>query len=147
MQAEIWFLRHGQSTANSGENDCVDSPLSAVGKEQANRVVGEFDLVIVSPLCRAQETLKHSCIKFEEIHIEPLCRERIFAERDLLPGESLVIESDECYSNRIRLFKEKVLEFAQTRKKILVVGHSYFFASWREGVGMCNAELRQIKHF
>ncbi len=58
---EVWLLRHGESLAQTGEENGLDTGLSEFGKRQA-RAAGAFlkdlcfDLVLVSPLKRAEET-------------------------------------------------------------------------------------------
>ncbi|MPS27656.1 histidine phosphatase family protein [Pigmentiphaga sp.] len=61
-QGERWLIRHGQSTANAGAptSEVGASPLTALGREQAQRAARQVDrgpdLLIVSPFLRAQET-------------------------------------------------------------------------------------------
>ena len=59
--AELYFTRHAESQGNVGSNT-IDSPLTPAGIEQAKLLSGHFDLVVVSPLRRAQETLHYSRI-------------------------------------------------------------------------------------
>lgn len=58
---EVWLLRHGESRAQSGEETGLDTGLSGSGKRQAQAAGAflkgfSFDLVLVSPLKRAEET-------------------------------------------------------------------------------------------
>jgi len=63
---EIFLVRHGQSGANAGLTDFLDSPLTARGQEQA-RLTGNALLGIgltnayVSPLRRTLETIRPFC--------------------------------------------------------------------------------------
>jgi probable phosphoglycerate mutase len=58
----VYFLRHGQSEANTAPVfQPLDSPLTALGKEQAENIANRiakisFETLITSPLPRAQET-------------------------------------------------------------------------------------------
>lgn len=136
----ILFIRHGESTANSGENDCVDAPLSDKGLVQAQNVKLPFDVkyALVSPLLRARQTFENSVLKDVKMEICHLCRERVFSPRDLLPGEELVIESDEQFWSRVTAFNHKLKELEKEHGSVAVVGHSYFFSAWPQGRGMAN---------
>lgn len=63
---EIFLVRHGQSEANAGLTDFLDSPLTALGQQQA-RLTGNALLGIgltnayVSPLRRTLETIRPFC--------------------------------------------------------------------------------------
>lgn len=64
---EFFLLRHGQSEANAGISDFLDSPLTLLGREQA-RLTGEFlrgeelTRAYVSPLRRTLETAQPICV-------------------------------------------------------------------------------------
>lgn len=63
---EILLVRHGQSEANAGLTDFLDSPLTALGREQAQataeRLRGEgLTKAYVSPLRRTLETIRPTC--------------------------------------------------------------------------------------
>lgn len=142
----IFFIRHGESTANSGENDCVDASLNEKGIAQAREITIPIsvDHVIVSPLTRAQQTYKYSSLYKIPVEVCKLCRERIFAFRDLLPGEEMKAESDEEFWTRVTKFSNHLKEIQKTKKAIVVFGHSYFFSAWEEARGMANGEMRKI---
>jgi probable phosphoglycerate mutase len=62
-QVPVWFLRHGESDANAAgifAGQGIDSPLTAVGREQARRAAAsvptEVEWIVASPLSRATET-------------------------------------------------------------------------------------------
>lgn len=139
----VFLLRHGESTANSGEDDCIDAGLSAKGVEQARAVVGRFDLAVVSPLRRAQQTLELSAIQANLQIVESLCRERVIHHRDTLVGEAFRAETDEEFWKRVELFRAKISAWSEANDTILVVGHSYFFAAAFNAWGLANCELRQ----
>lgn len=63
---EITLLRHGQSEANAGLTDFLDSDLTALGREQARLTAGRLDgagltRAYVSPLRRALQTIAPLC--------------------------------------------------------------------------------------
>jgi len=66
---QIWLIRHGQSKAQTGEDDDGRNPaLSTLGERQASRLSGPlgdlaFDLALVSPLRRASRTYELSGVK------------------------------------------------------------------------------------
>lgn len=69
--ADIWFIRHGESLANSGaptENPS-NIPLTSKGHEQAADVAALFskapDLVVMSPYIRTQLTAAPTLDRFE----------------------------------------------------------------------------------
>jgi len=62
-EREVWFLRHGESEANSAgcfAGKLIDSPLTDKGRSQAHHAArhlpGQLDWVLSSPLSRAFET-------------------------------------------------------------------------------------------
>jgi len=63
---QIWLVRHGESTAQTGEEkDGRNPPLSERGREQAARLreplgAVTFDRILVSPLMRAWQTYELS---------------------------------------------------------------------------------------
>lgn len=70
--AKIWFIRHGESLANSGaptENP-FDIPLTERGHQQANNVSLLFDeapsLVVMSSYCRTQLTAAPTLARFPD---------------------------------------------------------------------------------
>jgi len=140
----LYFLRHAESTANSGEKDELDVGLSENGFQQAKLLEGNYDLIICSPLRRAQHTLKESQMQYKYLLTSHLCRERIFGIRDILPGENFYLESDQDFDHRVNEFKKYLENVKLIYEKILVIGHSYHFSVWPEGRAMSNAEFRRI---
>ena len=63
---EIFLVRHGQSEANAGLTDFLDSPLTALGREQARLTAkalrgAGLTRAYVSPLRRTLETIQPIC--------------------------------------------------------------------------------------
>ena len=92
---EIVLIRHGQPEWVKGGEYTVDPGLTEIGKEQAEKSASVFaansiDEIWVSPLSRAQETLK----PFEEKNIAPniktfeWLREALDDDEKKLIGES-----------------------------------------------------------
>jgi len=136
----IHFLRHAQSEFNAGLSNVKDSPLSPFGKEQSLGVHGKYDLVIVSTLKRAQQTLYCSQIEYTKVIKTDLCRElRGGALCDYLESEEVVLEShQECHDR-----KQKFIGFLQAYENeynnILVISHACFISYFigRGHVGNC----------
>jgi broad specificity phosphatase PhoE len=70
----VWLIRHGESLGNSGERTTspIDTPLTDLGKQQAQEVAGYFSeddpigLIIASPFIRSQETAEPLCQKMRK---------------------------------------------------------------------------------
>lgn len=122
----IYFTRHAQSTENIGLL-MIDSPLTDEGRKQATKLTGNFDIVIVSPLRRCQETLHYSQIKYNTLIIN-----NNFQRLIVYFFEYQHEESDEFFFERTRKFEQELQAICQENPnaQILLVGHSYFFNSW-----------------
>lgn len=141
----IHLLRHGESTANSGEDDVIDAPLSVRGLEQARALHGHYDLAVISPLRRTIQTWGWSSIYASRAVIDPLCRERVIAERDARIGEAFEKETDEAFWQRVHLFKDRLQAWSEVTSSIIVISHAYFLAGAFDAWGMSNGELREVK--
>ena len=155
---EIYFIRHGQSVANVGPDDLYDSRLTSIGICQAQEVSGHFDLVLCSPLRRTMETLHYSKITYKELIVEHSLREIAQSIGSLLlfekRHEPFQEESLDNFWKRSQQFHNilenhcEKLKSAGGSKKILIVGHAFFFNAWfRKGCFPCleNAKLIRIK--
>jgi broad specificity phosphatase PhoE len=116
----------------------LDAPLSQEGRDQATLLEGHYHYVIVSPLRRCQETLAYSKITYDGRETWPSFRERIFGTTGYMLFEPQIPESDPTFFGRMSRFEEELAAFvskirAQSQgqtKKILLVGHGYFFNAW-----------------
>jgi len=129
---KLYFCRHAQSMENCG-NIMIDSPLSNLGREQAKKLAGQFNIVICSPLRRCQETLHYSSIQYDKLIINHNLRERIFSESNCLFYEKRDSESDNEFFNRVKSFDNELTELIcslSNESSILIIGHSYFFNTW-----------------
>ena len=98
-----------------------------MGKQQASRVEGHFDLVVCSTLTRTQETLKHSKITYDELKILEEAREKRCNLCDFLPEEEFILESNSDMTKRILKLKEMLRDFAKSYSNILLIGHKQTF--------------------
>ena len=126
--AAIYWLRHCQSVANAGGPVEIDTPLSADGAAAAANLEGSYDIVYVSPMRRARETLARSRITAPIVVVEPLLREIIEDLSDMLaPGESP--EGSAAAAARVARLRDWLRGVAAHGGRILVVSHGDLF--WR----------------
>lgn len=151
----VHLLRHCESLFNTGDDTAsTDVPLSAKGEHQASKLTGEFDLVIVSPLRRAEQTLELSKIRWHQLcsqcylvreHVVDLC-DVLSHERPSISTSStsasssqyfnadgtLRKESDAELAARVVAFKRFlsfVLAACPSVRSVLIVSHADFL--WR----------------
>lgn len=140
----ITILRHCQSRANVGEHNEVDSQLTPYGIDQAKdlkSLTTNYDLVICSPLRRTRQTLEFSEIKYKELLVTELCRERIIGVSDTMEGESLIVETDESFWRRFYTFKELIYNKRNNGLHVLVVSHAYFVSPLPGCYGIKNGQM------
>lgn len=153
--APITFLRHCESIFNAENSDFKNCLLSKKGVDQAKKLSGSYEYVIISPLKRCQETLKYSQIIYDKIEEMEIVREHKVNICDFLEHEEVVFESETEIMERIIKFKEILKEVQKIYKSILVVTHSDFvwyftmrkvkddcFGKWLE-----NGEMYTIDEF
>lgn len=122
----IYFLRHTESQFNADpiNGNTVDCGLTNKGVEQAKQIEGTYDLVIISPLKRAQQTFYHSNIVAKRIEIWDEVREVVQSMCDILEGEEFKDEIDKEVLARISRFRNKLN--GVDAERILVVTHADF---------------------
>lgn len=148
---ELYFTRHAESLENIGI-ETVDSPLSIEGRRQAARLTGWYDLVIVSPLRRALETLHYSKITYTRLQICETFRERRWSEASEKLLEDPVKETMEEFAERIERFDKWFRETLKSYNcmeeddilRILLIGHGLFFHLWNKSDGPDMPENAQI---
>ena len=118
----IRLIRHGESFANIGEKRW-DSPLTEKGITQSSKLKGHYDLVILSPMRRAQETYIYSQIDCDECVYCESCREIKKGISDHLLFESLKRETEDEFETRINLLMEELRNYSQKYKNIVVFTH------------------------
>lgn len=153
IQKTVYFVRHGQSIDNvSPVFQSPDSPLSDVGREQAERIAERvsnlsFDTLIVSPFRRAKETADSIAKatrkepEFSELFVErikptsvngkpytDLEAAKTWKEWDKsLYDPALRVENGENFTDLVAR-ADAALEFLKNRpeKTLVVVTHGYF---------------------
>ena len=143
-QGKVFFVRHGESEANTkgmfaGQRE--NSPLTKKGREQAKQVA--FDLlskeikpqrVIVSPLIRSYETaqiiIHHAKLKDAKIMVEKRIAEydmgsltgtpyRKITSKELVAAENA--EDPQKFMDRLHSLLEEIIN---TNEIILIVSHA-----------------------
>lgn len=137
---KIVLLRHAQSEANIGQH-IKNAPLSRKGIEQAQQLHENFDLILISPLRRALQTLDYSSLKTTVTEICDLCREQYFHESDMLDHETYT-QDEPSYSleERVRKFHNLLEEKSKIYNNILVISHANFLARLTQGEQFDNAK-------
>lgn len=126
--ATIHWLRHCQSVANAGGPKTLDTPLSAAGAAAAEKLKGKYDIVYVSPMRRARETLGRSQIETPKVVVEPLLREIIEDPSDML-AEGERPEDSAAAAARVARLRDWLRGVAAHGGSVLVVSHGDLF--WR----------------
>jgi broad specificity phosphatase PhoE len=149
----VYFVRHGQSEGNaSAVFQSLDSPLSKIGKEQAEKIAERvsklsFETLIASPLTRARETAgiivkitgkqpEYSELFVERIkptnlsgkpHSDKTARKLWVEWEKSLYTPGLRAQDEENFDSLI-LRTDKAIDFltARPEKKLVVVTHGYF---------------------
>ena len=145
MSKTLTLIRHGQSTFNAWGSQERDCPLTETGAVSCKNISGAYDLVICSPLRRAQQTLVKSMLSYSEVLFTELCREiKAGNPTDYYIDEKLENETPEQIQTRITAFKDLVKELQKKHEKIAIISHSTFL--WHfSGSGFHNAEMRDYK--
>lgn len=105
---ELLLVRHAKSDWKQPDQDDIDRPLCDKGKKNA-RKVGKWlqnqglmpDLILVSPACRAQQTLKRICSE--------------------CPATSQTI--DALYMADLETLKQ-ILAKAEESRRVMIIGHN-----------------------
>ena len=124
---EVTFLRHAQSVFNRDLTSEKDCNLTDLGKEQASKLHGDYDVILCSVLRRARQTLQYSNISGKELHFTDLCREVRRDICDFLEFEDETkLETVEEVQKRLEDFKLFLKSKAKKGQRILVISHRDF---------------------
>lgn len=149
----ILFVRHAQSWSNAGHKHIFDSPLTNLGRTQAQNLKFDTNYIICSPMRRTKETLQHSNItingeniftNLDHIEINEYCREKKCGKSSWLllekPTNSPDRESDSDFLQRIRHFGQHLLDCLQFYNTITIITHGCVITSLT-GIIPNNAEI------
>ena len=120
----IRLIRHGQSYANIGEAQC-DACLTSTGREQAKRLTGKYDLIIVSPMRRTKETFFYSDVRGGKVITSELCREMKQGISDLLLFEDEIFDDEHTFDNRMGKLIIHLHDLSKQYKNIAVFTHGH----------------------
>jgi len=129
----IFLIRHAQSLFNAFGIKKRDIELSDFGIKQAKSLEGHADLVIISPLHRAKQTLENSKITYDNLMISNLCREHNDGNIiNYLENEDETIETIETreqLEERMNKFREFLKEQNKIHNTIIVITHALFISN------------------
>lgn len=150
-KVKIHIIRHAQSEFNAGipgAQNKPNCPLSTLGQKQATKLQGNFDLVICSPLQRAQETFFHSSIKTKDLLVSHICREIYDGNIiNLFPEEigKVEVETAEQTAQRIENLRELVHLLSKQYNKICIISHFCFLQKITRRNWIDNAEMFEFE--
>ncbi len=122
---KITLIRHAESIYNKTmDNSLINCGLTDEGKIQSSKLEYNFDLIIVSPLKRALDTLKYSNITYKNLEISDLFREYKTNGCDYFENEAIISETEEELYSRIKQAKQYISTLNQSN--IGVVTHGDF---------------------
>jgi broad specificity phosphatase PhoE len=155
----LYLIRHAESmhnvkekytTTHPTEESFVNTRLSDLGCEQASKLKGNVELLILSPLRRTIETYTHSNLCVKRLITSDLFREyMIYGPASQFELESPKQESEQELHERIIKAKEFIKQ--QPEKNIAILGHGVFlshlaYSLGRPINGMYNAQVININN-
>jgi len=127
MSHHVTLIRHAESHFNAHGVMVRDISITDTGKQQANSLNMEFDVIVCSTVKRARETLDHSNIKYKELVFSDLCREVLDGNIvNYYNHEEVKIETGEDVDERIKKFKKLLDDLRKENKKVGVISHYCF---------------------
>ena len=126
---DVFFLRHGQSKAQTGEETSLDSGLSESGRIQIGKAAAalkgiSFDRILVSPLARAGETA--------EIIVagrpDPVLTDERLTENTGSLQDHPAERAKSLYDELCRLAEKNMVQ------RILLISHALFCSTFLNGV-------------
>lgn len=143
----VHVARHAQSVYNRYRLKSFDSPLTTEGQRQAAALLsGHYDLVIVSTLRRARQTLDYSHVTYDRRILSHLCREQRNSIADFMMYEDTrYLESLDSVRTRTRKFEDFVSNLTEQYPRILIISHGVFVWEW-VGRALKNCELLDISN-
>lgn len=157
---KLWLVRHGQTEVNSGNWSAnpAQTQLTQVGNEQAQNAAAQVheapDLLLVSPLVRARQTMQFfsnrwpdtclTTIPIEEfIYLSPSRLATLSAAERKEAVKAYWLRSDPLYCDgedaesfatflqRVRVFHKYIM---RQEGFVIVVGHGQFFKAFTLGL-------------
>lgn len=160
MSLNLWLIRHGESEINQGNwsSDPTTTGLTSLGKEQAkaaaSQIVASPDLIITSPLKRAQDSAQFIIEEWPQLprqiwpiqelmylspskllHLSPEERKRCIdeywyhANPEYQDGEDA--ETFTSFLNRVEYFYKQL---STLQGFVIAVGHGQFFKAFQLGL-------------
>jgi broad specificity phosphatase PhoE len=130
----IYLIRHVESEYNLAQSQGLifnqrDVDLTLRGERQAQELAQKlphlkFDLILVSPLKRAQRTYELSGLKTQSMMTLPLIRECRTDLCDFFEGEEVMLETDAEISDRVTAIKDYLRKLPESIHLIALVTHA-----------------------
>ena len=140
MYMRVVFIRHAESRFNIGIQE-YDSVLTETGKQQASKLMGNYPLILLSPMKRCLETLQYSRITSDNVYTWDILREHKTEICDFFENEEMIIETDDELTERCDHIIE---EFIRLKQDILVITHHDIIANIT-GMKLDNAQMTMIE--
>ena len=115
---KIIAIRHGETDINASgllQGQQIDAPLNEKGKEQARQAAeklpGDIDIIISSPLVRATQTARilNERFKKEAMSVDNRLLERDFGEFEGLPMNDFCVDIDDCPFENLTIYADESL--------------------------------------
>ena len=160
MPLKLWLVRHGQTTINAGlwNNQPTEVSLTELGEEQARAVAKQVteqpDILIVSPLKRAQQTAQFILEHWPNTPVEtwPI-QEFLYLSPQIMQDLDEVKRKEtiasywqegnylSCHGDSAESFSDflkRVSDFQERLKTLqnfaIVIGHGQFFKAYQLGL-------------
>lgn len=119
----IYLLNNCESVFNKYNRDNINCELTTFGKEQATKLSGHYDLILVSPLKRCIQTLYYSKITSARVLCLDIIREYKQNLCDFFEDENIIFECENDIIKRIEKCKIELKYYSKQYNNILVITH------------------------
>lgn len=157
----LYLIRHGESMYNVKDNyskthpreeDFVNTRLTPRGKQHSSTLLGDADLLIVSPLRRTLQTYAESSLKVGRVCTTSLVREQVQTWSDRLEHESEAQAPYETYA-QLQLRALTAIDFVrqQPETDIIILSHGLFLHAFcyrltGQRIMLRNAQVLALRH-
>jgi broad specificity phosphatase PhoE len=156
IKKNVWIIRHAESEANAQSTleHLKDKPdkyfantcLTENGKQQAKKIQGPTQLLVISPLRRTLETYVYARLHASRVETTSLVREyNVYGPNSRFEYESDAVETYDEFNKRMDKFLEWLKN--QPEHDITILSHGVFLSDFARRVGkplhtsMCNAQV------
>lgn len=155
---QLYLIRHAESEHNAKskfpdrkEQDFVNTCLTSNGIDQAGKIQGPVNLLILSPMKRCVQTYAHSKLTVGRVVMSDLVREwRVYGPASFLEHEKQEAEPRAVFMARVEATSQLLKQ--QPENSIAILAHGVFLSELmlklgdERGLrGMCNAQVIHLK--